>query len=606
MAEDRFHVAVVAPWFGADLTGGAERLAWQVAQGLTERGHAIEVFTTCARSFASDWGVDAHSPGTHDEHGVQVRRFPGDQRAANAFDRANEILLGRPRSFYRERTAAIEPDVAHDFIASGINSTAAVDALRGELASFDAVLVLPYPYGLTLAAVQVARSRAMLQPCLHDEPYAYLPVVEEAFRSAGALLFNSPAERSLAYSLYGPAIALKSVTVGHWVEREPVPARLPQRIKGFRPADHRYVLYVGRRDATKNVELLVESFARFRRHCRMLTLELALVGPGTRSFDDARHGIRDLGLVDDAQKAALLGGALAVVQPSINESYSRSVMEGWNAGKPVAVNGRCAATAEVVRESGGGWLATTKSEWSALFEQLDGMPAAARELAGERGRRFLEEETSRERILDRYEDAIRTLRDRHRSSRFDAPAAPALVRRLSDGRRTILFAGALTTTSCVEQLLTGFAHLLSFGIDARLVLVGEFDPSDRLADRFYDVVGRTELTERVIVLDRSRPEVVTAAYRSASLFWSAAEDGPARELIDALGFGVPVFAFANSRSRQVLGDAGVLFRDKGDPRALAGIATLILTDRSLRETLLEGQRRRFEALTHDGELERAG
>jgi glycosyltransferase involved in cell wall biosynthesis len=606
VADGTRRLAVVAPWFGADLTGGAERLAWQAAHGLAQRGHAVEVFTTCARSFASDWGADAHPAGAHDEDGVVVRRFPVDERAANAFDRANEILLGRPLAYYRERTAAIEPDVARDFIHGGINSTAAIDALRAELARFDAVLVIPYPYGLALAALEVAGPRAMLQPCLHDEPYAYLPEVENGFRTAGALLFNSPAERSLAYRLYGPAIALKSVVVGHWIETEQPAHPLPQRVHGFRPADHRYVLYLGRRDATKNVDLLVESFARFRRHCRMLTLELVLIGPGSRSLSDARHGVHDLGLVGEAQKAALLAGALAVVQPSVNESFSRAVMEGWNAGKPVVVNGRCAVTGDAVRESGGGWLATTKAEWSALFERLDGMPPAQRDQAGERGRRYFEEQTSRERILDRYEEAIAALAAGPLATGFDVPAAAGVVRRLSDGRRTILFAGPLTEISCIEQLLAGFAFLLSLGVDARLVLAGEFDLDEGLADRFYEVVAHTHLTDRVVVLDRSRQDVVAACFRSADLFWSAAEDGPAGELVDALGFGVPVFAFGNAVSRRVLGSAGILFRDKTDPRALAGVAALMLTDRALRQTVLEGQRRRFEALRSDGELERAG
>ena len=53
-------------------------------------------------------------------------------------------------------------------------------------------------------------------------------------------------------------------------------------------------------------------------------------------------------------------------------------------------------------------------------------------------------------------------------------------------------------------------------------------------------------------------------------------------------------------------DVGALFKDKRDPQTLAGIAALLLTDRALRETLLEGQRRRFEILRRDGELERAG
>ena len=606
MPDGRYRLAVVTPWFGADLTGGAERLAWQVAHGLAERGHAIEVFTTCAREFASDWGVNAYQPGALDEQGVLVRRFPLDARAANAFDRANEILLTRPRSYYRDRGGAMEPDVAHDFIASGINSTAAVDALRARLREFDCVLVMPYPYGLPLAAVEAAGERAMLQPCLHDEPYAFLPEVESAFRRAGALLFNSPAERSLAYQLYGPSIALKSTLVGHWVEPRAQPRQSPSRVRGFRPAEHRYVLYLGRRDATKNVDLLVESFARFRRQCRMLTLELVLVGPGRRSYGDGRHGIRDLGLIDEAQKAALLAHAVAIVQPSVNESFSRAVMEGWNAGKPVVVNGRCAATADAVRESDGGWLATTKGDWSALFEQIDRMPVARREATGERGRRYLDEQTSRERVLDRYETAIAGFAAGRRATRFDVAAAPQLLRRLRDGRRTILFAGPLTERSCLDQLLAGFAYLLSLGVDARLVLAGEFDARESVADRFFEIVGRTQLTDRVVVLDRTQPEVVTACYRSADLYWSAADAGPSSELVDALGFGVPVFAFANEDSRRVLGGSGLLFNDKRDPRALAGAAVLILTDRSLRETLLEGQRQRFEALRRDGELERAG
>ena len=604
MTDGRYHLAVVTPWFGAELTGGAERAAWQVAHGLAERGHAVDVFTTCARSFASDWGAGAYPPGASRENGVTVRRFPVDARAANAFDRANEILLGRTLSYYSERTAAIEPAVANDFIAAGINSAAALAALRAELSTFDAVLALPYPYGLALAAVELAGPRAMLQPCLHDEPYAYLPAVERAFRAAGALLFNSAAERSLAYRLYGPAIALKSVVAGHWLHDEPRALASARSVHGFRPADRRYVLYLGRRDATKGVDVLVESFARFRRQCRMLSLELVLAGPGTRSFTDAAHGIHDLGFVSEEQKAALLAHALALVQPSVNESFSRSVMEGWNAGKPVAVNARCAATSDAVRESGGGWLAATKAEWSALFEQIDVMPPAQRDEIGERGRHFYAEQTSRERILDRYEAAIAALA-RRPASRFDAPPAPALVRRLSDGRRTILYAGPLNDASCIEQLLAGFAFLLSLGVDARLLLAGEFTADD-VAERFFDAVARARLGDRVVVLDRSRPEVVAASYRSADLFWSAADDGPAEELVDALGFGVPVLAFANESSRRVLGSAALLFNDKRDPLALAALAALVITDRSLRATLLDGQRRRFEALQHEQELEHAG
>jgi len=35
--------AIVTPWFGQDLKGGAEQHAWQIASRLAARGHEIEV-----------------------------------------------------------------------------------------------------------------------------------------------------------------------------------------------------------------------------------------------------------------------------------------------------------------------------------------------------------------------------------------------------------------------------------------------------------------------------------------------------------------------------------------------------------------------------------
>jgi glycosyltransferase involved in cell wall biosynthesis len=603
---DALRLAVVTPWFGPALAGGAERSAWQVVHGLTARGHHVEVFTTSARSLASDWSTAAYAPGTHVEDGVSVRRFLVDARNPERFERANRILLGRPLAYYRQHAQALEPEIADDFVSEGINASAAVAALAERARDFDAVLVLPYLYGLCLAAIEAVGERAILQPCLHDEPYAYLPQIERAFRSAALVAFNSPAEHRLAVERYGPAIALKARVVGQWVDDAPLTGHAVERIGTFRPAQRRYALYLGRRETTKNVDLLVESFATFRRRQRMSTLELVLIGEGRRSFDDRRHGIVDLGFVDEAQKAALLAHATAVVQPSVNESFSRAVMEGWRAGKPAIVNARCGATADAVRLSGGGWSATTKAEWTAAFERLDTLADAQRDAAGEDGRRYVVEQTAREKILDRFEGAIRAVREGVRRTRFDAVPAVTLARRLGDGARTILFAGPLVASACLDQLLAGFAFLLSFGLDARLVVLGTFPPGEGVADRFYEAVARANLAERVVVVAPDRPDVVAACYRSSELFWSMAEGGSERELIDALGFGVPALVFASAAAREVLGPSGMLFGDKRDPRALAGVAALLLGDAALRALLREGQYRRFEALREAGELELAG
>ena len=73
-------VAIVTPWFGAELTGGAEQQAFQIATRLAARGHNIEVLTTCNRSFHSDWSINHYSAGATHEHGLTIRRFPVDPR----------------------------------------------------------------------------------------------------------------------------------------------------------------------------------------------------------------------------------------------------------------------------------------------------------------------------------------------------------------------------------------------------------------------------------------------------------------------------------------------------------------------------------------------
>ena len=54
-------LAIVIPWFGLELKGGAEQQAWQIATRLAQRGHDLEVMTTCCRSHQDDWSTN-HLP----------------------------------------------------------------------------------------------------------------------------------------------------------------------------------------------------------------------------------------------------------------------------------------------------------------------------------------------------------------------------------------------------------------------------------------------------------------------------------------------------------------------------------------------------------------
>ncbi|MCA1815116.1 MAG: glycosyltransferase [Acidobacteria bacterium] len=429
-------VAFVTPWFGAGLLGGAERHVFQLAARLAARGHEVEALTTCARSFSDDWSEDFYPPGVTREDGFTVRRFPVDPRDARRFDEANARLLAVAREELKPGVSPVAHEDARAFVAHNLNSSALVEHLRGARGSFRAFVFAPYLYGTTLRGVGAVAARALLQPFLHAESYAFLPEVAAAFRAARRLLFISEGERELALRLYGPGIHTRSRVVGGGVEpatgddtegegraaagggrataRRRDADALPAELRGAR-----YVLYLGRRDAAKNVTLLLSAFRRFREAAkggggempRVGDLKLVLAGEGRESFHSPGEGVHDLGAVGEATKAALLAGARALFQPSRNESFSRALMESWLAARPAAAHRDCLATAAAVSRSGGGWLAASEEEWARLFAAVASAHDAELDALGARGRAYAREHADWDKAIVRYEEVFAELDD---------------------------------------------------------------------------------------------------------------------------------------------------------------------------------------------------
>jgi glycosyltransferase involved in cell wall biosynthesis len=488
-------LAVVTPWFGRDLRGGAERQSRQVALRLAARGHAVEVLATCSRDFSSDWSANHHAPGARREDGLNVRRFPADARDAAAFDRANASLLARRGRDLKRGLCPVAHADARAFVEHNINSSALVSFLRARAADYDAFIFIPYLYGTTLRGLPAVAPRALLQPCLHDEAYARLPAVAETFRRARLLLFNSEGERQLAHALYGPGIHTRARVVGEGVElftvshaqshHAPTPRRdetrhdEPQddelqddelqddkfqddelrddeiqddelrddelqhdRLQGGEIQNDEFqgdglqrerasggdvslpvalrgagfVLYLGRRDRTKNTHLLLAAFRRFRRRHPASDLKLVLAGEGQVEHvgPDALDALSDpcvvdLGFVGESSKAALLGAARALFQPSRNESFSRALMEAWLSGRPAAAHRDCLATARAVESCGGGWLASSADEWAELFARVAHADERQLDELGARGRAYAREHADWDKVIDRYEAAFAEL-----------------------------------------------------------------------------------------------------------------------------------------------------------------------------------------------------
>lgn len=400
---ERQPIAVVIPWFGQELKGGAEQQAWQIATRLGLRGHRVEVLTTCCRSFADDWAENHLPAGETQEAGVTIRRFLVNPRNRPIFDALNRELLARPQDSFLPGVTPVPAERAAVWTNENINSSDLEAYLRESGKKYRALIFIPYLYGITLRGLPIVADRAWLQPCLHDESYAYLPDIATAFRAAAGLLFNSHGEMELSAKLFGPIVLSKGHVVGEGVELHQ--QQSPQEI--FAPPaevqERRFVLCLGRRCKEKGTDALVAAFTEFRRRNPRSDLWLVLAGPGEGTYSKADAGIVDLGLVAESNKVALLRKCEALLQPSLNESFSRVLFEAWMCGKPAVVHKDCRATACAVENANGGWTAKSESDWVDRLAHLDSCAQDELRAAGARGGKLAAELADWDSVMARYE-----------------------------------------------------------------------------------------------------------------------------------------------------------------------------------------------------------
>lgn len=404
-------IAVVVPRYGASLGGGAETLArglalalWQSRNRFGPQGERcalerLEIWTTCAIDHRT-W-ANYHPPGMQIEDGIPVHRFPVDERNLELFIK-HEIALadGWPRS----------TDDQLEWLENSVNSSALYQHIAERAGEFDLLLFAPYLFATTFWGGLICPERSVIIPCLHDEPYAYLPVFSHLFGQVRGVLFNANAEAQLAQELYGRvSFEDRSGVVGMGFEP------LVERDKGDPPVGVReklpvnYLLYSGRKERGKNLDLLLECFEFYREQVTDAPLELLLIGSGSVDFRERLpDGVTDLGFVSESDKRAIFSGATALCQPSVNESFSIVLMEGWQQGIPALVNGACRVTKEHVVQSGGGLYFTSPEEFVAVVERFRSDPVLCRRM-GEAGRAYVETQYSWDAVLDRYWGVMNTI-----------------------------------------------------------------------------------------------------------------------------------------------------------------------------------------------------
>lgn len=385
-------ITFVTPWYGPDVPGGAEAETRRLVQQLQRAGTPVEVWTTGTRDLYADWGRNYHPAGHAVIDGVTVRRFPVQKRDRHAFDVLNARLM---------RGQLIRPEEERIYIEEMIRVPALYEAIARE-AEGRLYVFIPYLPATTYFGAQVCPARSVIIPCLHDESYARLGLYREVLPRARALVFHTHAERELADQLFPGQPGQTREVLGEGVDTPP-----PGDAARFRQAyglDGPFVLYAGRREPGKNTPLLIDYWMHYwRERGKERNARLVLIGPGEAAIPPGgAEACVDLGFIPAQDKLDALAAATIFCLPSVNESFSISLMESWLQETPALVHGRCAVTVEHCRKSNGGLYFSDYEEFAATLDYLFDHPGPAAQMAAN-GRRYVLTHYQWPIILPRYQ-----------------------------------------------------------------------------------------------------------------------------------------------------------------------------------------------------------
>jgi glycosyltransferase involved in cell wall biosynthesis len=388
----RARIAFVTPRYGPGVVGGSEAVMAEAAHGLAGRGHEVEILTTCARSHFS-W-ANEFDDGNYEDLGVVVRRFPtvtGGRRLTAA------SLEHRVRGGERLSPAA---EIA--WVNSRFRVPELYLYLLAEGRRYDAIVLSPYLFWTTIFGAQVAPERSVVMPCLHDEPYARLSIVRSVLASVAAVWFLSEPEHLLGHRL-APDLAPRHAVVGAAVEAPDSydPAGFRKTHGLTRP----FVLFAGRREGGKGWRELLSAYGAAIVG-NDAAFDLVTVGVGAPDIPAGFDGrVIDLGYLEADEMPNAFAAAAALVQPSANESFSRTVMEAWLAGTPVIASAAGEVVAWHLERSGGGLTYSDELEFAQCLRFLAQAPRAAAVLAA-RGREYVLANYTWEIVLDSMERSL--------------------------------------------------------------------------------------------------------------------------------------------------------------------------------------------------------
>ena len=391
-------IANLAPRYG-----GPSKACWEMARAVAQLGHEVSIYTT-----NQDGPVELAVPLGQpvQQEGVQLRYFP--------------IQLPRFWGTSLPLARALGQKIPGVDLVHIHSLYLFHDLVAGHYCRAQGVPYLMQPHG-------------SLDPFIHRRHRWRKRFMEWGFqnrtlRKASAILFTTAEEQELAapFTFATPGVV---VPLGmDLAEFEPMPA--PGRFRGRYPeiGDKRIILFFGRINFKKGLDILAKAFGAVAR--RRQDVHLVIAGPDNEGWGArvrtwlGEEGVLSrttfTGMLLGPDKLAVLRDASLFVLPSYSENFGLAVIEAMAASLPVIISDNVNIWPEVETSQAGRVIPCDPGALADQILELLANPDAAADM-GQKGRSLVKERYQWPRIGRSLAEAYGRIIDEHRRNRERKP-----------------------------------------------------------------------------------------------------------------------------------------------------------------------------------------
>jgi glycosyltransferase involved in cell wall biosynthesis len=384
-------IANLAPRYG-----GPSKACWEMARAVAQLGHEVSIYTT-NQDGTRELPVPLDRPVYRD--GVEIRYFP--IQAPRFWGTSLPLARG-----LRQKVPA--SDLVHIHSLYLFHNLVAGHYCR----QYD----IPY----------LMRPQGTLDPFIYRRHRWRKRLMELLFehrniRRASALHFTTAEEAELAapFTFQTPGLVVPLGFDSAEFAVLPEPGQF--RVRHPEIGDNRIVLFFGRVNFKKGLDLLVKAFAAVAR--KQEDVQLVIAGPDNEGWGDkVRSWLSDEGLLGRStftgmllgpEKLAVLRDADMFVLPSYSENFGIAVIEAMAAGLPVIISDKVNIWREVQAGEAGRVIPCDAAALAEQILDLLAQPELARQM-GQNGRSLVQERFQWPRIAQNLVAAYAQIIDQHR------------------------------------------------------------------------------------------------------------------------------------------------------------------------------------------------